>query len=154
MPALGEALREARSHARLTAAEAAREAGLSEEELLRLEAGDAVPGPELIERFSRLYPIDGRDLAGAVRAELLRRRRETARSVTRESLSAAERKGLYFSIGHLSDTLLEALQDPDFHARIERLARDRKPDASASAPEEETPGYGESADGTSRHGEA
>jgi hypothetical protein len=35
----------------------------------------------------------------------------------------AERHADYFSIGHLSDTLLKALQDPEFHARIEDEAR-------------------------------
>jgi transcriptional regulator with XRE-family HTH domain len=37
---------------------------------------------------------------------------------------AAERKASYFSIGHLSDTLLEALQEPAFHEKVEGLAKE------------------------------
>jgi transcriptional regulator with XRE-family HTH domain len=46
----------------------------------------------------------------------------------------AEREAEYFSIGHLSDTLLKALQDPAFHAEVERRARRHQesgPDAAA-----------------------
>ena len=35
-----------------------------------------------------------------------------------------ERQGVYFSIGHLSDRLLEALQNPAFHVRVEEMARE------------------------------
>lgn len=40
---------------------------------------------------------------------------------------ACERQGDYFSIGHLSDQLMKALQDPDFHTRAEELARRWQP---------------------------
>lgn len=49
---------------------------------------------------------------------------------------SAERNASYFSIGHLTDTLLKALQDPLFHARVEAMARDhdgQNADAAAGA---------------------
>jgi transcriptional regulator with XRE-family HTH domain len=54
----------------------------------------------------------------------LRRLIEDVQKLTQvgpEALSA-EREASYFSIGHLSDALLQALQDPAFHEIVERLA--------------------------------
>ncbi len=44
---------------------------------------------------------------------------------------AAERQADYFSIGHLSDRLLAALQDPAFHRQVESLAEAFAGDESA-----------------------
>lgn len=41
-----------------------------------------------------------------------------------DRLEAAEREASYFSIGHLSDKLLKALQDPEFHEWVEQMASD------------------------------
>ncbi len=43
---------------------------------------------------------------------------------------SCERQGDYFSIGHISDQLMKALQDPEFHARAEELARQWRQPAS------------------------
>ncbi len=48
-----------------------------------------------------------------------------------EELSA-EREASYFSIGHLSDALLQALQDPAFHEIVERLAAEYTENRSAT----------------------
>lgn len=55
---------------------------------------------------------------------------------------SCERRGDYFSIGHISDQLMKALQDPAFHARAEELARQWQPEDSATgsiAPEDAVP---------------
>ncbi len=39
------------------------------------------------------------------------------------SCTSEEIKGQYFSIGHISDNLLKALQNPEFHLKAEELAR-------------------------------
>ncbi|MFH0911767.1 MAG: helix-turn-helix transcriptional regulator [Planctomycetota bacterium] len=66
---------------------------------------------------------------------------ELCLGISEQDLLAAERKAHYFSIGHLSDRLLVALQDPEFHAMVEELARNYPGPSSrkeaAEAPEEE-----------------
>jgi transcriptional regulator with XRE-family HTH domain len=52
--------------------------------------------------------------------------------------TVAERRARYFSIGHLSDRVLEALQDPIFHRRVEELARERE-GAAPSPPASPSP---------------
>ncbi|MBN1256272.1 MAG: transcriptional regulator [Planctomycetes bacterium] len=39
-------------------------------------------------------------------------------------IRGAERPAEYFSIGHISDQLLTALQDPQFHSQVEKMAED------------------------------
>jgi|GEM_PF-3192519 len=56
---------------------------------------------------------------------------EAALSLDARGTMGTEREAAYFSIGHLSDRLLRALQDPEFHARVEALAREH---AQAKAP--------------------
>lgn len=48
---------------------------------------------------------------------------ESCLGITKDA-QASERKATYFSIGHLSDKLLKALQDPEFHEWIEQMASD------------------------------
>jgi hypothetical protein len=57
-------------------------------------------------------------------------------SVFNPDVTAAERRADYFSIGHLSDRLLAALQDPAFHREVEALAERfaARPEDAAAAP--------------------
>lgn len=52
--------------------------------------------------------------------------RQKLRSFFDGEAIVGERLGGYFSIGHISDILLEALQDQEFHEKVEMLARQWK----------------------------
>ncbi len=85
--------------------------------------------PQLSERMCVLESILGECL------EMVRQQKKTPElaslcerleTVVREPAEelSAERQARYFSIGHLSDRLLAALQNPEFHQKVEELARE------------------------------
>jgi transcriptional regulator with XRE-family HTH domain len=88
--------------------------------------------PSIEERLLRLEDILGHMLklldrqhssGGDSRLRLLQEL-EDCLATFRGFDATGERNAGYFSIGHLSDRLLRALQDPDFHARAEVLAEE------------------------------
>jgi transcriptional regulator with XRE-family HTH domain len=90
-----------------------------------------------IDRMQRLLTVFHTCLEH--RAEAVRRSaawsslaEEMARTLEPFQTEAAEREGDYFSIGHLSDRLLRALQDRHFHEHVEALARQYEEGTDAS----------------------